>query len=219
MTFTDDAWAATADIRAGIDALPFLAGLRDGSLEEATFRFYMTQDALYLARYGRALAAAASQSPTADELVFWSERARDCIVVERELHASRLTDPDGAAMSPTCTAYTSYLLSLAADGSYPVLVAGVLPCFWIYDDVGSRLKAEVTANVPLADHPYGDWIDTYGDPDFAEQTRQAKAVVDAAAERSGADVRARMLEAYTIASRYEWMFWESAQRHETWPIG
>lgn len=219
MTFTDDAWTATADIRARIEALPFLAQLRDGSLDAETFGFYMTQDALYLAGYARALAAAGAQSGSSEELVFFAEAARDCIVVERELHDSRVTDSQGAAMSPTCAAYTSYLLSLAADGSYPVLVAGVLPCFWIYEDVGTRLKAEVSAAGGLEAHPYGDWIDTYGDPDFAEQTRRAKEIADAAARRSGDDVRARMLAAFTRACQYEWMFWESAQRHEAWPVG
>ena len=35
------------------------------------------------------------------------------------------------------------------------------------DDLGTRLKAAVG---DLSTHPYGDWIATYGDPDFTAAT-------------------------------------------------
>jgi len=30
--------------------------------------------------------------------------------------------------------------------------------------------------------------------------------------------RARMLDAFKRSSQYEWMFWDSAYRLETWPV-
>ena len=59
------------------------------------------------------------------------------------LHERHVRDLGAWQRSPTCTAYGSYLLSLTTLGCYPVLVAGVLPCFWIYDDVGRRLRERV----------------------------------------------------------------------------
>jgi thiaminase len=96
-----------------------------------------------------------------------------------------------------------------------VLVAGVLPCFWIYDDVGRRLRERVG---DLTGHPYGDWIATYGDPAFAASTRAARAVLDRVAEGQGAGTLDRMREAFTTAARYEWMFWDAAWRGESWPV-
>lgn len=215
MTFTDDAWLGIADIRAAIDAHPFVAELREGALSLERFDHYLAQDALYLGDYGRALAAAAAQSSTADDLVFWSGAARETIVVERELHASHV-EIATAAMSPTCAAYTSYLLRLATSGCYPELAAGVLPCFWIYEDVGTRLKDAIP---DLAAHPYADWIATYGDPDFAESTARAKGIVDRLAEAASEAELARMHAAFRRAAQYEWMFWDAAYRRETWPIG
>lgn len=215
MTFTDDAWLGIADIRAAIDAHPFVAELREGTLSRERFDHYLAQDALYLGDYGRALAAAAAQSSTADDLVFWSGAARETIVVERELHASHV-EITTAAMSPTCAAYTSYLLRLATSGCYPELAAGVLPCFWIYEDVGTRLKDAIP---DLDAHPYADWIATYGDPDFAESTSRAKEIVDRLAEAASEAELARMHAAFRRAAQYEWMFWDAAYRRETWPIG
>ena len=215
MSFTDDAWARIEPIRTRIEELPFVVALRDGSLERETFAYYMAQDALYLAEYGRALAAAAAQSTTGDDLVFWAEAARTTIVVERELHASHVADMAAAQPSPTCVAYTSYLLSLAGAGCYPALAAGVLPCFWIYEDVGSRILAGVA---DLEAHPYGDWIGAYGDPEFAEQTRAAKSIVDRLAAQADAGTRERMMTAFVRGSQFEWMFWDAAARREEWPV-
>lgn len=215
MTFTHDAWARIEPVRTAIDDLPFLKQLKDGSLDREVFTHYLAQDGLYLADYGRVLAAAASQSTDPDELLFWAGGAQTTVKVERELHGSHVADLGAATKSPVCTAYTSYLFSVAASGCYPALTASVLPCFWIYEDVGRRLLAEVGS---LEGHPYADWISTYGDPEFAESVRKARAVVDRQAELSSPAVVERMHEAFETASRYEWMFWEAPSRLEGWPV-
>lgn len=213
--FSAEAWQRTTAVREAIDALPFLRQLADTTLPESTFRHYLTQDALYLAHYGRALAAAASQAQESDEIVFWAQAARGAVDVERELHLTHVHDLATANASPTTVAYTSYLLSLVTAGSYPVLAAAILPCFWIYDDVGTRLKAAVG---DLDAHPYGDWITTYGDPDFTAATGTARDLVDRLALRADPDTVERMHAAFYRASQYEWMFWDSAHRQESWPV-
>ena len=215
MTFGTDAWQAIAPIRAAIDELPFLTQLRDGSLERESFTVYLAQDAHYLADYGRVLALAASQSTGSGELAFWAKSAQGVVVVERALHGTYLEDFSITPKSATCTAYTSFLFSLAAGGCYPALVAGILPCFWIYHDVGTRLVADAG---DLDSHPYGDWIGTYADPDFAASTRQARDIVDRLAAHASAEVVARMQDAFVTAARYEWMFWDAAMRPVGWPI-
>jgi thiaminase/transcriptional activator TenA len=215
MSFSQDAWESIAPIRKAIDELPFLNGMEDGSLPRAWFIYYMAQDAHYLADYGRVLAAAASQTTHADELIFWARSANMTVIVERELHAAHVADFAAIPKSPTCTAYTSYLFSLAAAGRYPALAAGIVPCFWIYEDVGRRLKERV---IDLAGHPYGDWISTYGDQDFAASTEQAKQILDRLGAQADPVMLEGMHEAFATASRYEWMFWDAAWRQETWPV-
>src|SRR4051794_41869924 len=89
----------------------------------------MAQDALYLAEYGRVLASAAAQADSTEDLLFWAGSARNTVAVERELHERHLRHVPPQERSPTCTAYTSYLLSLTMQGSYPVVVAGLPPGF------------------------------------------------------------------------------------------
>jgi thiaminase/transcriptional activator TenA len=213
-TFTTQAWSATSDIRLAIDRHPFLRELADGTLTEATFTGYLVQDAHYLIGYAKALSLCAAQASRPEDIAFWAAGARDAIVVERSLHDVRVGGLPAVEPSPTCRAYLSFLLATAGEGSYPVLAAALLPCFWIYQDVGRRLGD----SVQLAGHPYADWISTYDDPDFAAATAQVKAIVDELAERAGADLRERMHVAFATAARYEWMFWDAAWRGETWPV-
>ncbi len=215
MTFTDDLWESTVGVREAIDRLPFLGGLQDGSLPRHLFSYYMAQDAHYLASYWRVLASAAGQAELPDELLFWAGSAATAVNVERQLHAAHVADFAALPASPTCTAYTSFLFSLVASGCYPALVAGLLPCFWIYEDVGRRLKERIG---DLTGHPFADWIATYGDPEFAAATLRARRIVDRAAADAGTTDRARMRRAFGTAARYEWMFWDAAWRLEDWPI-
>lgn len=214
MTFTDEVWESTRPILDAIEQHPFVTGLGDGSLDRAVFEEYMRQDALYLADYGRAMGLLAARAQRSDEIVFWGTSVQGAIVAERELHAAHVTLDEGT-MSPTCRAYTSYLLGRAATAAYEVGVAAVLPCFWIYQEVGEKLLEQAGE---LAAHPYGDWIGMYGDPVFAEAVTQARAITDRLAAGSSSEVREQMAEAYTTAARYEWMFWDAAHRMETWPV-
>src|SRR5690348_3249861 len=139
--FSEQAWERTALLRGAIGRLPFNRELAAGTLAPERFRFYITQDALYLAEYARVLAIAAAKAPDAATVRWFSQAAGEAIAVEQALHASYLAefgvDPGEAAAepSPDCLAYTSYLLATAHQEPWEVTVAAILPCFWIYWDV------------------------------------------------------------------------------------
>lgn len=191
-------WQKISAIRAEIDALPFVSGLADGTLDDAAFRWYLAQDALYLRDYSRALAEASRLAPTPFEQAFWANSAHGAIATELELHESWL--PTGVIFQEqpgsTTTGYLNHLA--AARGDYQVLIAALLPCFWLYYDVGNRLQ---TAS--HADHPYRSWLETYADQAFADATRQAIDLVMSAAARTTPETREQMLRAFIASAEYE----------------
>lgn len=213
--FTDELWEEIAPIKKAIYQGQFVRGLGDGSLSQDKFNYYMVQDALYLAAYAKALAGLATFAHDPDDLVFWAEASANSIKVERELHASHVDVMAAATPSPTCRAYSDFLAAQLASGEYGIAVAAVLPCFWIYQVVGTELLD--TAG-DLEKHPYGDWIGMYANPVFAEETKIVRGIVDRVAEGVVELQRQRMRDAFVQASRYEWMFWDAAWRMETWPI-
>jgi thiaminase II len=200
-------WTEIASVRAQIDEGDFVRALGDGSLDRDDFVWYLAQDALYLRDYARALAEAARLAPTAAEQAFWASSAEGCIVTELQLHESWSESGELFAASPsaTTTAYLNHLLATAARGDYAVLAAALLPCFWVYHDVGSRLH-------PLAhpEHPYADWLTTYADETFTDATEQAITIVTALAADATPQIRAAMLTAFVASTQHEREFFAAA---------
>src|SRR5215475_6340142 len=218
--FSREAWERNAGAYEVIRTMPFNRELAAGTLSEARFKHYITQDAHYLIGFGRALTLAAAKAPNADRIVQFAKAAEGALVVERALHGSFFKQygitPRAFAqtpLSPACHHYVSYLLATAYGEPYEVLLGALLPCFWIYAEVGRDIHARAGAA-----NPYRAWIDTYAGEEFHAAVRAVIAATDEAAEIASADVRARMHAAFTRATQLEWMFWDSAYRLEQWPV-
>ncbi|KJQ55964.1 bifunctional hydroxymethylpyrimidine kinase/phosphomethylpyrimidine kinase [Microbacterium sp. SA39] len=207
-------WQHISGTRSAIDELPFIRALADGTLDREPFLFYLAQDALYLRDYARVLAEAARRAPTSAEQAFWANSAHGAIAGELELHASWLTPSQGvggatfaATPSAATTAYLDRLRSVAFGGDHRELVAALLPCFWLYTDLGQRLHAgEFGEYARDSRHPYASWLATYADPAFAAATRQAIDIVSTTAATAAPETRARMLRAFELSSRHELAF-------------
>ena len=143
------------------------------------------------------------------------------VAVEQQLHDTLLSDlgidpgcrgrgprwrpppwPTPATCSPT-----------ARGGSYAEGVGAVLPCYWIYWEVGKELRRRGSP-----DPRFRHWIDTYGSEDFGTYVREVLDVTNRLAADLSADERARMHWHFRTTSRYEWMFWDMGLRTERWPI-
>ncbi len=217
--FSEQVWARTAPLRAAIERLPFIVELTAGTLRPDRFRTYILQDAIYLGQFSRALAIAAARAPDAKSLAAFGQFAMGAVAVEQGLHATYLAqfgvDPAAVAdaePAPDCLAYTSFLLATAWQEAWEVSVAALLPCFWIYWDVGCRIAREAPPG-----NPYRAWIDTYADPGFGEAVQRAIGLADTAGATAAARTRERMLAAFVRSSRYEWLFWDGAYRQRGWP--
>ena len=217
---TEELWAAVEDVYAEILAHPFLTGLTDGSLPRQAFRFYVVQDALYLREFARALAIAAARAPTEDDILMFTRHAAGALEVERSLHGGffrefGLSDREVATtpLAPTTLAYTSYLLTVAYSGSFTEALGALLPCYWIYWQVGKTLLERGSPD-PL----YQRWIDTYGGEQFGAVVSEVLALTDQVGVDLGAGERERMRGHFLTTARYEWMFWEMGYRRERWPI-
>jgi thiaminase (transcriptional activator TenA) len=219
MRFSEEAWQQNAALREAIHRLPFNTELAAGTLSRERFRFYITQDALYLGQYARVLALAAAKAPEIATLQAFASSALGAVAVEQALHGRYLlefgVDPASvmvAEPTPDCLAYTSFLLATAYQEPWEILVAALLPCFWIYWDVAQAITREATA-----ENPYRAWIDTYADPHFGEAVGRVVGVADEAAAGATSRIRAGMLTAFRRSAQYEWLFWDGAWQQRGWP--
>jgi len=220
MSATAALWRAIEPIYAAILAHPFLRGLTDGSLDREAFRFYAVQDALYLRDFARALSIAAARAPREEWIIMFNQHAAGALQVEMTLHESFFEDfglsPEDVAatpLAPTNAAYTSYLLAVAYGRPFHEAVAALLPCYWIYWEVGKTLERAGSRD-PL----YARWIGTYASEEFGAVVRAVLACTDTLATRLGEEERHAMRRHFVTTSRYEWMFWDMGWRREAWPV-
>jgi len=218
--FSQTLWRANYALYQRTLALPFNQALADGTLSRERFCHYMIQDAHYLLAYGRALAVTAAKADTSEDVVQFAESAQRAVIVERGLHAGFMRDFGvsteqfaATPLSPACHHYTHFLQATVWSQPYPVAVAALLPCFWIYAEVGRDILKHAAPN-----NPYQAWIDTYAGEEFHAAVRAVCATVDRIAANASSQTQAAMHAAYTDAARLEWLFWDSAWRLETWPV-
>ncbi|HEY2269063.1 MAG TPA: thiaminase II [Streptosporangiaceae bacterium] len=219
-SFSAELWQGVTGVYDAIVAHPFLTGLADGSLPHDAFAFYVAQDAIYLHGYAQALATVAGRAATPEQTEMFARHAADAIAVEKTLHGSLLADLgiDAAAAgqaepAPTNLAYISYLLAVTSTGSYAEGVGAVLPCYWIYWEVGKELVRRGSS-----DPRYQRWIDTYGGEEFGRVVQAVIDVTDELGPGLGPAERDRVHRHFRTTSRYEWMFWDMGYRKETWPV-
>lgn len=210
--FSQSLWADITSQRMAIFELDFIRDLAAGTLSKQHFAYYLAQDAKYLGLYSRVLARASSLAPTETEQRFWAQGAQNCLEVELELHRNWLHGyPQEAVMGPVTKHYVDHLQAVAFAGSYGEVVAAVLPCYWLYAEVGEVLACQYRA--VGEDHPYGAWLQTYGDDAFAQATKTAIAIADSAAQQGSAQERARMRAAFIHSAQFEVDFFDAPRLH------
>lgn len=199
-------WSAGESLARAVADSDFVRALVDGSLPDREFSFYLAQDALYLRRYSRALAALSAGSSEPGAQVFWAHGAANCLTVESALHRSWNGDREEPEISPVTSAYTDFLLAATQGEDRVVAAAAVLPCYWLYAQTGATLPA-----VPEG-HPYADWLDTYRDPDFVTATQGALDLIERELSAAAPAARSAALRAYLVACRHELEFFDQALR-------
>jgi len=195
---------------------PFITQLMDGTLPDDVFRFYINQDALYLAEYKKNLAAVGIKCNKSNETQYFLDAATGIIAVENALHQvflkNEILDKEP---SPTCELYTSYLAKIINNHSLEEGLAAILPCFTIYKEIGDYiLKHQNNKD----NNPYQDWINTYGGTTFEESVNKATAIVNKYANNASETILQNMEQAFIKASKLEWLFWDSAYNKEQWKI-
>ena len=214
MTYTEELWKSIEGIYQKIIEHPFNQQLACGKLPKEKFQFYLQQDALYLIDFSKALALVGARLRTDEERITFFDFAKGTLVAERSLHEHYFKEygiQGKASKSPTCLAYTSYLIAVAANQTVEEALGALLPCFWIYQKVGASISDQSNAA-----NPYQKWIDTYTCEEFTHNVQRAIAITDKVARKTTAHTRAWMQDAFVYASRFEWLFWESAYQMESW---
>ena len=199
----------------------FLRELHAGTLPMNRFTYFILQDYVYLLDFAQVLCQGGAKSPDLETLELFARHAVGAVEVERSFHASfgktlglSRKQLDGVPKGPITQAYIGHLQSVARGESLAELVAAVLPCYWIYGEVGRRLYK----GRPRKPKIYREWIETYAGEAFWQPVREQIRLMDKLGAAASSREKKVMAAHFTLSSRYEFMFWEQAYRLESWPV-
>ncbi|HVB13145.1 MAG TPA: TenA family protein [Candidatus Dormibacteraeota bacterium] len=217
--FTDQLWMSGRRIFEQISTHPFVKGIGDGSLPQAQFHFFLTQDQIFLDYYARSLCALAVRAADRNEALLFSQDAVTVLESEQEAESRWL---DGLTMggsavpalpAPTTLGYGNYLLASTLTAGRLEALTAVLPCYWVYSAVGQMLARRGSPSVL-----YQEWIGVYADPDFDLIVNRVRQVIDAESVHQPEERIAAAEVSFLTAMRYEWAFWDMAWNMESWPL-
>ena len=206
-SWTAQVWDAALPIYTDIINHPFIKELADGTLETARFDRYLAQDEVYVGNYGRQMFELAELIPDRAQHDMFCEFAKEGIEGEKAMHAlliERFGIDTAVKASPVTADYNTHTQAAIASGSKEIGLAAMLPCMWVYNEVGLHILkiASVEGN------PYREWIQEYGNEAFTEGVASVLKLADEYAAAASPEIRGKMTQAYLEATKFEYWFWD-----------
>lgn len=209
-------WSEVREVFNAIISHRFIEELSKGSLDEEVFKHYVIQDALYLDEYSRILATLAGKAPKEEWVEVFAEDSIAILEFEKTLHNEYFSiwgitseNLRETPLTPTNMGYVNHLWRTVLLNEFPVGVAAVTPCYWIYLEVGRHLEKAGSSH-----KLYSKWISLYSSKEYAKYVERVLEILDEVLSSTNADLWSRALRAFKLSSIYEYMFWDSAYKKE-----
>lgn len=197
----------------------FVKKLEDKSLKKENFLFYLKQDYIYLLNYAKCYARLALNSNTAKELRFAMKFQNYIVEGEMELHreilalgieADKLSVKDESLVN---IAYSRYMLSVGEKGDFLDMLVALSACAIGYAKIGMEISSRLKEQ-DLKNHPYKEWILTYGSENFQNEAKEFEDFVDSYTSSVNAQKFQKLSEIFHTVTRLEVAFWEHSLKME-----
>ena len=194
---------------------PFNQQLFNGTLQPELFGRYLRDDYFYLNQFSSTIKQLAKHTikintDLARQLDYL---ANDIINNELNMqlqykeHLQNITD---YVPGPSIVAYTNYLSQTAGNSELSIALSSILPCFWIYHQLGIMHQN----SVHLSSNPYKKWIATYSSPDFITATQHLASTVSLLGAQAPTQIQSQMNDAFKGSVRFELDFFDSVYDQE-----
>lgn len=211
MKFSEMVWKKNEGLYKKIIDMPFNKELMEGTLDKEKFAYYIEQDSLYLKYYSKVLATISSKiNNNAYYAITFLKSSMNAYIVEEEIVHKYFRETFQLKNTNKITTanlgYTSFLINTAHTEAFEAAAASILPCFWIYNEIGKYIKE----NAKIENNPYKTWIDAYADEEFSKSTENMIKIIDDLYNNASNYVKEKMIIAFDIAFVWEYRFWNDA---------
>ncbi|MDE7468805.1 MAG: TenA family protein [Desulfovibrionaceae bacterium] len=213
MKISHSMWKDNEHIYEKIVAHPFNQQLIEGTLDTEIFAYYIEQDSLYLHAFSKALALIATKIDGIEDYIHILNNALNTTELERNVvhnHFRKKFNIQNSTRITTATlGYIHHLLATAHQKPFEVGLASILPCFWIYHELGLYTAPRITQ-----DNTYKTWVDTYSGPELHDAVHTLIDMLDYYAENTTIAIRDNMKHIFSQSCIWEYRFWDCVYKLE-----
>lgn len=188
-----------------------------GTLSSDIFRLFLEQDEIYLRDFSKALLLLSCRFTCNEYTQQFESLSKYIKEAELALHRDYLEDfhsqhffvpaKTEPRKIPVIKQYTEHLLYSAEHVTIEEAVASLLPCFWIYCELGKQMDILQCG----MEHPYRDWIATYSDEEFITTTNSIIHTLEKLTSTiSCPELQEKIIDSFAKSAEYELMFFDAA---------
>lgn len=194
---------------------PFIEEMGNLNLPVRKFKTFIEQDYQYLLGFIRCLGLFLAKSDSRESI------ARFRNLVETNFEELRLLRKSYQSLGYSkenleisepflsTESYRSYLLLQGYEGTKFEILGVVLPCDWIFADIGRKLVEETPDYVEEKQRIYFDWIEGYASDEYQEAIRELRHEVDEKYVEASVGERNKFRKNFTTGLKFEHAFFES----------
>jgi len=188
----------------------FVKQIANGTLKESSFKYYLSQDYLFLIQFARAYALAAYKSDNLADIRQATDGLNAIINTEMDLHIKfcsnwDLSESNMEALPEAAEtmAYTRYVLKKGSSGDLLDLHVALAPCIIGYAEIGNLFKDQIRGN------PFGAWIEMYASDEYQAIASAEIDQLDILMGNRGGEGRFKSLsKIFNQATKLETAFWQ-----------
>ena len=207
ISWSKEVWQKSARIYDSILELEFLKELSEGTLSNDSFARYIAQDEIYLKNYYDQmylLAGLMEEEQDRDLFLSFAQSGMDGEKALHEMLIEKYGIVTDVKPSKVTSGYNAHIRDGIATGDPCVALASVLPCMWIYNQVGLH----ILNHSKLEGNPYKEWILEYGQEEFTTGVNKVLKMIDGWAAKADKETREMMDHYYLKSALYEYAFWD-----------
>jgi thiaminase/transcriptional activator TenA len=200
------------------EEIPYLRQMGEGTLDPDAYWYYIVQDYLYLQEYLKLLGLGIAKAPDFKTENFFAESLQGTRTMELE-HMREVMRNAGIELrqikrrllAPSTEVYLQYMQNLCWQGDAATVAVTVLACSESFEIIAKAMKKR---------HPgcdkqkiYGNWIQSYTDPAYADANRKLEEITDHLTKNRGKEDLKAYTRIFENCTYYEKQFWQDVYIH------
>lgn len=194
---------------------PFVEEMGDLELPVKKFKTFIEQDYQYLLGFIRCLGLFLTKSESKENIAKFRDLAEinfkelNSLEISYEsLGYSKENLESGEPLLAT-ESYISYLLLQGYEGTKFELLGAILPCDWIFADIGRKLVAKAPNHTEDEKEVYLEWIEKYASEEYQNSIRELRTEVDEKHSEASDKERNNFRKNFATGLKFEYTFLES----------